>query len=82
VACSPCQRADRLKGAGQRSAGPAEGSGPNANNWKVAVAGDFPVGASITTPKSLLMGFGFEGIATADKRKQVMERMKDHLLGG
>jgi hypothetical protein len=65
---------------GWQITGPAAGSGPNANNWKVAVAGDFPVGASITTKKSLLMGFGFEGIATADKRKQVMGRIVDHLL--
>jgi hypothetical protein len=67
---------------GWQITGPPEGSGANANNWKVAVAGDFPVGASITTPKSLLMGYGFEGITTFDKRKQVMERIAAHLLGG
>jgi hypothetical protein len=56
------------------------GSGSNVNNWKVAVAGDFPVGASISTSKSILMGYGFEGIAGADKRKEVMGRITSYLL--
>jgi hypothetical protein len=62
-------------------AGAAPGSGANANDWQVTDAGGFPVGAAITTPKSLLMGFGFEGIATAAERKAVMERVLSHLLG-
>ena len=38
------------------------------------------VGASITTPDSLLMGYGFEGVS-ADQRDAVMGRTLDHLLG-
>ena len=61
-------------------AGPPDGSGPNANNWERTNAAGFPVGASITTPDSLLMGFGFEGIATAEERAAVMGRAMEHLL--
>jgi hypothetical protein len=66
---------------GWAAEGPAEGSGPNANNWTLADASGFPVGASITTPSSLMMGFGFEGIATTERRNQVMGRALGHLVG-
>ena len=62
--------------------GPPEGSGENANDWLLTDAGGFPVGASISTPKSLLMGYGFEGISTVAERKEVMGRAVAHLLGG
>ena len=65
---------------GWQIAGPPEGSGANANNWEITDAGGFPVGASITTPKSILMGYGFETIATAAERKAVMERIAGYLL--
>jgi hypothetical protein len=55
--------------------GPPEGSGSNANDWIETDAGGFPVGASITTPDSLVMGYGFEGIATAEARREVMGRV-------
>jgi hypothetical protein len=60
--------------------GPPEGSGPNANNWIQTTSSGFPVGASITTPDSILMGFGLEGISTAAERNAVMGRALDHLL--
>jgi len=60
--------------------GPPPGSGANANNFEVIDAGGFPVGASITTPKSLLSGYGFETISTTDERTAVMGRIKAHLL--
>jgi hypothetical protein len=60
--------------------GPPEGSGANANDWTRTDAGGFPVGASITTPDSLLFGFGFEGISTAAERNAVMGRVLAHLL--
>jgi len=60
--------------------GPPEGSGPNANNWIVTDSSGFPVGASITTPDSLLLGFGFEGISTQAERDAVMGRALGHLL--
>ncbi len=65
---------------GWQMPGAPPGSGENANDWKVTDAGGFPVGAAITTPKSLLFGFGFEGIADADQRKAVMGRAAAYLL--
>jgi bacillopeptidase F (M6 metalloprotease family) len=62
--------------------GAPEGSAPNANDWIQTDAAVFPVGASISTPGSILMGFGFEGISTPEERNQVMDRVLDHLLGG
>jgi hypothetical protein len=61
--------------------GPPEGSGDNANNWELTDAGGFPVGASISTPKSIVMGYGFEGISGQASRNAVMSRIVDHLLG-
>ncbi|MCW2738629.1 M14 family metallopeptidase [Nocardioides sp.] len=60
--------------------GAAPGSAPNANDWEVSDAGGFPVGAAISTPDSLLLGFGFEGIATPAERTEVMGRALEHLL--
>jgi hypothetical protein len=65
---------------GWQVTGPPEGSGANANNWEITDAGGFPVGASITTPKSILMGYGFEAISTAEQRNAVMGRITDYLL--
>jgi hypothetical protein len=65
---------------GWQITGPPEGSGPNANNWIRTDAAGFPVGASITTPNSLLLGFGLEGVSGADDRAAVMGRALDHLL--
>src|SRR5262245_44933141 len=61
--------------------GPPPGSAPNANNFKVTDAAGFPVGNSIATPHSLLMGFGLEGVSTQAERNEVMSRALDHLLG-
>ena len=60
--------------------GPPEGSGANANDFEVITSGGFPVGASITTPDSILMGYGVEGISTAAARNAVMNRVLAHLL--
>ena len=60
--------------------GPPEGSAPNANNFTRTDASGFPVGNAIATPHSLLLGFGLEGVAEAD-RNAVMARALDHLLG-
>ena len=65
---------------GWQITGPPAGSGPNANNWEVTDAGGFPVGAAITTPRSLLFGFGFEGISTQAQRNAVMGRAAQYLL--
>jgi hypothetical protein len=60
--------------------GAPPGSAANGNDWIVTDASGFPVGATISTPDSLLMGFGFEGIATPAERNEVMGRALEHLL--
>lgn len=60
--------------------GPPEGSGPNANNWLRSDSSSFPVGNAITTPQSVLLGFGLEGVSTAAERNDVMRRILAHLL--
>ncbi len=65
---------------GWQVTGSPEGSGPNANDWIRTDASGFPVGASITTQNSILMGFGIEGIAGADTRAEVVGRAMDYLL--
>ena len=44
-----------------RSPGAPQGSSPNANDWIDTDASGFPVGASITTPDSILMGLRDRG---------------------
>jgi hypothetical protein len=41
-----------------------------------------PNAASITTPRAILFGFGFEDIGAADQRAAVMARILDHLRPG
>ncbi|WP_193611821.1 M14 family zinc carboxypeptidase [Nocardioides lijunqiniae] len=65
---------------GWATPGAPAGSAPNSNDWLATDASGFPVGAAISTPDSLLMGFGFEGIATASARNEVMGRALKHLL--
>ncbi len=60
--------------------GPPEGSAPNVNDFIRTDASGFPVGNTIATPHSLLMGFGLEGVSTEAERNAVMERALDHLL--
>jgi hypothetical protein len=62
-------------------AGPPDGSAPNVNNFVRTDAAGFPVGNAITTPQSLLLGFGLEAVSTDAERNKVMERVLDHLLG-
>ena len=60
--------------------GPPAGSAPNANNFIRTDASGFPVGNAISTPQSLLLGFGLEGVSTAAERNAVMGRALGHLL--
>ena len=60
--------------------GPPAGSAPQSNTWERTTASGFPEGAAITTPDSLLLGFGLEGIDGADKRADVMGRAMQYLL--
>jgi hypothetical protein len=61
--------------------GPPAGSAPNANNFVFTTATGFPEGAAITTPDTIYLGFGLEGVNGAATRATVMERAMDHLLG-
>ncbi len=65
---------------GWEVSGSPTGSGSNANDWIRTDAAGFPVGASITTPNSILMGFGLEGVSGADTRAEIMGRAMDRLL--
>ena len=59
--------------------GPPPGSGPNGNNFVRTDASGFPVGASISTPDSIVTGYGFEGISTPAERNAVMRRVLSYL---
>ena len=62
-------------------AGPAaDGSAANANTWVRTDASGFKVGNSITTPDTVLFGFGLEGVTTAAKRAALMGAVMGHLL--
>jgi hypothetical protein len=60
--------------------GPPPGSGANANDWIRTDASGFPVGASISTPDSELMGFGLEGSRRRRHANAVMRGLVDYLL--
>jgi hypothetical protein len=61
--------------------GSPEGSATNSNDFIRTDASGFPVGNTIATPHSLLMGFGLEAVSTDAERNAVMGRVLDHLLG-
>jgi bacillopeptidase F (M6 metalloprotease family) len=63
-------------------AGAPEGSGTNPNDWTRTTDVDFEEGAVVSTDDTLYFGFGLEGVASAEKRAQVMGRSMDYLLGG
>ena len=65
---------------GWKVTGPPPNSGANGNNWLRTDSSGFPVGASITTPRTVLMGFGVEGIRTRAEREAVLGRAMRHLL--
>jgi len=60
--------------------GPPLGSAANANKWVLTDAASFPVGAAVTTSRTIIMGFGVEGISTASARNAVMGRAMGYLL--
>ena len=62
------------------AAGAPPGSATNANDWIRTTAAGFPVGAAITTPRTIIMGFGVEGISTPAERNAVMGRAMEYLL--
>jgi hypothetical protein len=60
--------------------GAPPGSAPNANDWIRTDASGFPVGASITTPDTILMGFGVEGITFHSQQAVVLGAAMKYLL--
>jgi len=60
--------------------GSPTGSATNANDWTRTDASGFPVGAAITTPRTVILGFGIEGISSDAERNAVMGRAMEHLL--
>ncbi|MEV0713470.1 M14 family zinc carboxypeptidase [Asanoa sp. NPDC050611] len=59
--------------------GPPPGSAPNVTDWSRTQLG-FEEGAVITTQDSVYTGFGFEGLAPAE-RNDLVKRAVRHLLG-
>jgi hypothetical protein len=60
--------------------GPPPGSAPNSNDWTRTTAAGFPEGAAVSTPWSIYLGFGVEGIATPAARNAVIGRAVGYLL--
>jgi hypothetical protein len=59
----------------------AEGiEGPNTNDWTRRGGLGVLSGAAVSTPDSVYLGFGFEGISTAADRNATMDRLVDYLL--
>jgi bacillopeptidase F (M6 metalloprotease family) len=53
--------------------------GPNANDWTRRGGFGIKEGAAISTPDSVYLGFGFEGLDGAVTRNEVMDRIVDFL---
>jgi hypothetical protein len=59
--------------------GPPEGTAPSAGDWTRSTA-VIITWAAVTTPDTVLHGFGFEGITSQAQRNEVMRRTLEHLL--
>lgn len=70
---------DFESGMGDWSVSVAPGSAA-LNNWERITGAGFPEGPAILTPYSVYLGFGLEGIDTAENRSDVMGRVLDYLL--
>jgi murein tripeptide amidase MpaA len=66
--------------AGWEATGPPEGSAPQPNNFARITGAGLPEGAVVATDDTIYMGFGFEGISSADTRAAVMRDAIDYLL--
>ena len=60
--------------------GPPTGSATNANDWVRTDSSSFPVGSSITTPDTVLMGSGIEGITFESQQAVVLGAAVKYLL--
>ena len=61
--------------------GAPAGSGPNATDWR-RTGTVFEEGAGVSTPDTLLLGFGLERLSTPELRATVMGRAMSYLLRG
>ncbi|MGH2484273.1 MAG: M14 family zinc carboxypeptidase [Candidatus Limnocylindria bacterium] len=73
---------DQMDGWGVPGAPQDEGGveGANLNDWIPSLGFGIKEGAAITTPSSVYLGWGFEGITGALTRNEVMDRIVDYLL--
>jgi hypothetical protein len=60
--------------------GAPSGSAANATDWIRTDASGFPAGAGITTPDTLLLGFGIEGVSSVGDRNTLVGRAMKYLL--
>ncbi|MQA24036.1 MAG: zinc carboxypeptidase [Micromonosporaceae bacterium] len=60
--------------------GPPAGSPENTNDWERSVKA-FEEGSGVATEDSVWLGFGIEGLATAEQRADAVRRSLKHLLG-
>lgn len=60
--------------------GPPAGSPQNGNDWTRTVKA-FEEGSGVATEDSVWVGFGIEGLASAEQRADFMRRAMRHLLG-
>ncbi|MGH3736787.1 MAG: M14 family zinc carboxypeptidase [Micromonosporaceae bacterium] len=60
--------------------GPPAGSPGNGNDWVRSTAA-FEEGAVVVTDDTVYVGFGIEGLSTAEQRNSFMKRSLKHLLG-
>ena len=60
--------------------GPPAGTAPNPSEW-IRTEAVIVTWAAITTPDTVLHGFGFEGISTVAQRNDIMARTLAYLLG-
>ncbi|MGW6201968.1 M14 family zinc carboxypeptidase [Kribbella sp. NPDC055110] len=64
---------------GWAAAGPPAGSSANPNNW-IRTTTAFDEGAGVTTPDTVYLGFGAEGLTTQAMRTDLVQRSMTHLL--
>ena len=75
----PGVQPDGWTGAGApQDAGGVEGD--DVNDWVRRGGFGIKEGAAITTPDTVYLGFGFEGISGSAARNEVMDRIVDYLL--
>jgi len=61
-------------------AGPPPGSAANPNDW-IRTTTAFVEGAGVTTPDTVYLGFGAEGLTTQAMRTDLVQRSMAHLFG-